>query len=69
MEKIHAMQYASYYLRECVTEEFERKEWQAATKDKSVFYVYNSTNHCVKIVTTVVNDELKYDVIFNIEGN
>lgn len=53
----------SYLIGEDVKEEFEEKEWQAAIKDESTFYISSPNIELVKIMTYVKNDELIYDVL------
>lgn len=63
MKRDHAIRRISYLTGEDIKDEFEKKEWQAAIKDESTFYVSSSNIEVVKVITYVKNDELIYDVL------
>jgi hypothetical protein len=63
MTREQAIQRVSYHFKKDMKKRFDELEWQAAIKDKSFFYIYNTfLNHGVKITVTTEYNELKYDV-------
>ena len=63
MKRDHAIRRISYLIGEDVKDEFEKKEWQAAIKDESTFFISSSNIEVVKVITYVKNEELTYDVL------